>query len=226
MLLNVALWVGGGAMALCTPAGLLVSAQSSDQLAKALVSALIMGLSVGLPMLGVLLYFLQRAKRRARWRPVWARLAEQLDARLCDSPDRWFAQHWAGAVKSLRTWMGVGPATGAVEGVVDGVPFLIRGDVGGGWSFYPRATPPSMRIYLAVDWADGTGVLKAMPGVRERRRQLAAAGFGTCVRRRGFEVSADGETVKRLREHPEQTAALVPVLFEALRVARLAGGHA
>lgn len=223
--LNVALFVGSGAMALCTPLGLLLSVRSSEQLPKALFVVVIMGLSMGLPMLFALHTFARRAKQRTRWRSIWARLAEQLGGRV--STDAWFARHgWTGPVKSNRTWMGVEPASGAVEGTYDGVPFLIRGDVGASFTFYPRLTPPSLRVYIAVDWSDATGILKAMPGVRERRRQLATAGFGSCVRRRGLELSADPATVKRLREHPEQTAAVVPVLFEGLRVARLAGGHA
>jgi len=225
MHLNVALWLGGGAMALCTPAGLLFSAGSSGQLGKGLLVVTIMTLSMGLPVLGVLLLLLGRARQRADWRPVWARLAEQLDGRVCASPDAWFAQHWASPVEPFRPWTGPGPASGAVEGVVDGVPFLIRGDVGEKWSFFGRYPRPSLRMFIAVDWSDATSILKAMPGVRERRRQLAAAGFGSCVRRRGLELSATPETVKRLRERPEQAAVVVPILFEALRVARLIGGR-
>lgn len=169
----------------------------------------------------------RRSSRQAReWGAVWTAIADQLDGRRGANGKAW-RDRFGMTAEAKYAFMGPSKAKGAVEATPAGVPVLIEGDVEG------RSSPlrqmyggiAELRLYVAVEWPDEAGVLKTTRGVRQRRRELAAAGFGSCLRRRGLELKASDEVMRRLKAHPEQAVALVPVLFEALRIVNLLGGR-
>jgi len=175
------------------------------------------------------IYSVRRNRRQDReWGPVWAGIAEQLDGVVSTQPTAWLTRFWTAAVPRTSTVLQASRAKGAVEAVHDQVPVMIvadvEGDVGPIRKLYNGQS--DLRIYVAVEWPESVGILKATRGIKERRRELQAAGFSTCVRRRGFELRASQDVLRRLRDEPSQTVRVVPVLFEALRIVKLLGGRA
>ena len=225
---NVALVVGGTLVTLATSLPLVLLAAGTD--ASSLMRIAMMLFMLGVWPFAAFLYgiyaFRRNARQRRQWRPVWAAVADQLDGLVSPNPRAWLSRFWSASLP-IPSWVRPSHAKGAVEAVYEGIPVMIEGDpegrVGPLRQMYGGTV--DLRIYIAVDWPETVGVLKAMRGIRERRRQLSEAGFGTCIHRRGFELRASSAVLGRLLQQPEQTVAVVPVLFEALRIVKLLGGQ-
>jgi hypothetical protein len=82
-----------------------------------------------------------------------------------------------------------------------------------------------MRAYVACRWPASAGVLKASQGIAARRAAIERAGFDVCLLRDGLELRANAGARQHFKKHPATTALVVPVLYEALRVAALLGAQ-
>jgi hypothetical protein len=182
-------------------------------------AALLLALAGGLA-------FRAMSRTRGRRREVaacqWESMSEELGGveLIAADANEWCRTRWPYPV-DLEMARTPTAAFGAIRVVADGVDTLVWGDLG-----VLLSGCPWIRVYVALRWTDGAGLLLDSPAVQRQRTALAAAGFSTRVLHHGLELVASDEVVRGARSHEGAMADVTAAVREAWRLVELLGGPA
>jgi hypothetical protein len=162
--------------------------------------------------------YLRTRKEVSRWSPLYAALAEQLDAVPMDLVE-WSERWWDDRLR--RRWLAKGPARRTLALAAAGYPTAVTADIDPepDGPLVAMSNEPHAVVLLAAalprDVAYRAKHGQAFEGIAALKR----AGFHVELRTGGLALLASDVTIARIRREPERLAMLGPVVYALARLA-------